>query len=118
MPSDWLSQISTLAENKPLAITETVWIAEDLAISEYGYFEQSGSSKQSNYVSEVLASALDLSLEFVIWFTIADYDALWNGVLGQDDLSKLWKDTGLYDEDLNPRPALDVWNDYLLREKT
>lgn len=117
MPSDWISQISSIADNKPIAITETGWIAEDLTISNYGYAEQSDVNKQKNYVSEMLTSANDLSMEFVIWFSIVDYDALWNGALAQDDLSKLWKDTGLYDENLNPRPAFDVWNEYYMKEK-
>lgn len=117
MPSDWISQISSIAGSKPIAITETGWIAEDLTISNYGYSEQSDVNKQRDYVSEVLAGANDLSMEFVIWFTIVDYDALWKGVLEQDDLSKLWKDTGLYDENLNPRPALDVWSEYYKMEK-
>lgn len=117
LPENWLSQISSLAGSKPIAIAETAWIAEDLTIINYGYAEQSDVNKQRDYLSEVLTSADNLSIEFVIWFTIVDYDALWNDFLGQDDLSKLWKDTGLYDENLNTRPAFDVWSDYYSREK-
>jgi hypothetical protein len=117
MPSNWISQISSLAGGKPVAITETGWIAENLAISNFGYFEQSNATLQSDYVSALLESANSLSVEFVIWFAIVDYDALWNGLLGQDDLSKLWKDTGLLDESLNGRPAFDVWDQYYSRDR-
>ena len=117
MPSNWISQISSIAGGKPVAITETGWIAEDLTISSFGYSEQSNVTLQSDYVSALLNSANSLSMEFVIWFTIIDYDALWNGLLGRDDLSKLWKDTGLHDESLNTRPAFDVWGQYYSRDK-
>ncbi len=117
MPANWLSQIASFAGNKPVAITETGWIAEDLTIPGYGYSEQSDASRQRDYVSGMLANANDLSMEFVIWFAMVDYDALWNNALGQDDLSKLWKDTGLYDDNLNPRPALDSWKEYYNRDR-
>ena len=117
MPSNWISQISSIAGGKPVAITETGWIAEDLTVSSFGYSEQSNASLQSDYVAALLNNANSLSMEFVIWFTIIDYDALWNGLLGRDDLSKLWKDTGLYDESLNTRPAFDVWKQYYSRDK-
>lgn len=117
MPLNWLSQVLSIAGSKPIAITETGWIAEDLTVPSFSYSEQSNVDKQSDYVSSVLTSAQDLSMEFVIWFTVVDYDALWNGMLGQDDISKIWKDTGLYDENLNARPALEVWNSYYSREK-
>lgn len=117
MPSNWISQISSIAGDKPVAITETGWIAEDLSVSSFGYSEQSNATLQSDYVSALLNNADSLSMEFVIWFTIIDYDALWNGLLGRDDLSKLWKDTGLYDESLNTRPAFNVWKQYYSRDK-
>lgn len=117
LPEDWLNQISSIAGGKPTAITETAWIAENLVIPGFGYSEQSNADKQSEYVSTLLKTANDLSMSFVIWFTVVDYDTLWSGMLEQDDLSKIWKDTGLYNEDLNARPALDVWNSYYLREK-
>jgi hypothetical protein len=117
LPVNWLSQISSMAGNKPIAITETGWIAEDLMIPQYGLSVQSDIDKQSKYVSQLLATANDLSMEFVIWFTVVDYDALWNNVLARDNLSKLWKDTGLYDEYLNPRPAFDIWNQYYSRKQ-
>lgn len=117
MPSNWLSQASTIAAGKPMAITETGWIAENLKIDGFGFDEQSDVTKQRDYVSELMKNAKNLSLEFIIWFTVVDYDALWNDTLGQDDLSKIWKDTGLYDGNINARPALDVWNKYYAMDK-
>jgi hypothetical protein len=117
LPSDWISQISSITKGKALAITETAWIAEDLVISNLNYSVQSDTIKQKEYISTLLASAENLSMEFVIWFSIVDYDALWSGLLGEDDLSKLWKDTGLYDENKTARAAFDTWSQYYLKEK-
>ena len=117
LPEEWLQQITELASNKPVAINETGWIAENLEISSFGYSAESNLSKQQDYVNELLAVANELEMVFVIWFTMVDYDVLWQNELGQDDLAKLWKDTGLYDENINARPALDTWNSYYARER-
>ena len=42
-------------------------------------------------------------------FIAIDYDQLWNEVGQPDNLYKIWKDTGLYDEALAPRDALRIW---------
>lgn len=112
LPEDWLSQIKYISGNKPIAVTETGWIAGDLVIPNFSYSEASDVYRQRDYTRKLLKAADDLDMAFVIWFSIVDYDALWNGLLDRDDLSKLWKDTGLYDEQLNARPALEIWKQY------
>ena len=73
---------------------------------------------QKRYMERMLREADELNAQFVIWFVIADYDELW-GVLKWmvmfNPLMRAWKDTGLYDGDLNPRPALQVWDDWLAK---
>jgi hypothetical protein len=59
-----------------------------------------------------LSESEKLSVKFIIWFSLIDYDSLWNGALGQDDIAKIRKDTGLYDEQLNPRPSLATWDNH------
>ena len=117
LPSDWLSQITAIVGSTPVAITETGWIAEDLEISGYGLSVDSSSGRQAEFVDRMLGEADDLSAAFIIWFSIVDYDDLWKDTLGQDDLSKIWKDTGLYDETFNPRPALSEWETYLAKDR-
>ncbi|MCG8533746.1 MAG: hypothetical protein MI808_01475, partial [Pseudomonadales bacterium] len=65
------------------------------------------------YLQILFAEADRLNMQFIIWFSIVDYDALWSGVLGQDDVARIWRDTGLYDENLNARPALTSWQQQL-----
>lgn len=118
LPDNWISQIQDIAGSKPLAITETGWVGEDLTITNYGLTVESDPQTQNDYLIELLEEANSLNTEFVIWFSITDFDAMWNNVLGQDDLSAIWKDTGLYDENLQAREGLISWDAYYLRERS
>jgi hypothetical protein len=64
---------------------------------------------QAAYVTRLLEAAAAEDAAFVAWFSVVDYDALWAGALGEDPVGAIWRDTGLYDESLGARPALDVW---------
>ena len=109
LPADWLSQVTTLAGGKPIAIAETGWAAENVTIPAFSVDIASDPAKQSAYLSRLFPAAEALDAEFIVWFFLADYDALWNGALQQDPVARIWRDTGLFDENLNPRPALDRW---------
>ena len=109
LPADWLSQISELADGKPVAIAETSWVAETLTIPAFGTNIVSDAAKQDAYLSTLFAAANRLDARFIVWFFLVDYDALWSGALEEDPIARIWRDTGLYDENLNPRPALDTW---------
>lgn len=115
LPSDWLSQMTALADGRPLAITENGWIAEDLEIAAFGVDVASSAAFQQAYVEHMLAEADELDMPFVIWFAHVDFDAFWNGTLMQDPLAAIWRDTGLVDERLVPRPALAEWQAWLAR---
>lgn len=117
LPSNWLTQIQQIAPNKPLAISETGWIGEDLSIPEYQYSEMSDPAKQSRYAERLLTAADRMNMDFVIWWTVADFDTLWNNELNQDPLAKIWKDIGLYDGEQQPREALGNWQSWLAKSR-
>jgi len=48
---------------------------------------------------------------------LIDFQAFWEGVLGQDDLAAIWRDIGLYDEMVQERTGLTDWKQYLGRAK-
>ena len=110
LPTDWLSQSVGLAAGKPIAITETGWIAEDLVVPAFSVNVPATEAHQDAYVAELLSEANALDARMVVWFTIADFDALWNGVLGQDPLAHLWRDTGLFDGAQVARSGLAAWD--------
>ncbi len=113
LPENWLSQVETIAAGKPLAVTETGWIAERLQIPNFSVDVAANESFQNAFLLRLFEEADELDMRFIIWFSIVDYDALWNGALGQDDIARIWRDTGLYDENLNMRPAMATWQQQL-----
>jgi hypothetical protein len=113
LPGDWLSQINAISGGKPIAIAETGWIAERLTIPFFGVDVVSDPAMQDAYVEALFSAAEALDARFIVWFSLVDFDALWNVALGQDPVAQIWRDTGLYDENLNPRPALDTWQTQL-----
>jgi hypothetical protein len=115
LPSNWLSQITEISGNKPLAISETGWIAEDLAIDEFQYSEQSDPAKQAAYMNALLEASESMQMEFVIWWTVADFDTLWSDTLEEDPVAKIWKDIGLYDQQQATRISLNSWTNWLNR---
>ena len=117
LPADWLSQIRQVAPGKPVVITETGWIAERLQIPAYGIDIAGSEALQQQYVETLLAESEQLGVEFVIWWSLIDFQALWEGALGSDDVAAIWRDIGLYDEQVQPRAALNAWQQYLDRKK-
>lgn len=110
LPVDWLSQAQAYAPGKTLAIAETGWIAENLFIPAYGNLTVDGSAAwQADYLRKLFAEADRLDVAFITWFSVIDFDTLWQDTLGQDPLARIWRDTGLYDGDVQPREALTVW---------
>ncbi len=117
LPSDWLSQVQRIADGKPVAIAETAWIAERLEVPAFSVDVAANESNQTDYMRELFAEAEALDAEFIVWWALVDFDALWSGVLGEDPIARIWRDTGLFDESLNPRPALDAWQQQLNKPK-
>ncbi len=113
LPSNWLSQVRSIADGKPVAIAETAWIAERLEIPTFSVDVAASENDQADYMLELFAEAEALDAEFIVWWALVDFDALWSGVLGEDPVARIWRDTGLFDEALNPRPALDAWQQQL-----
>lgn len=98
--------------DKPLAITETGYPAQVFSVGELTF--EGTPEKQANYIGWLLTEAQARDAELVVNFVLRDYDALWEKI-GGGDLAAAWRDTGLYDEDGNVRPALDLWRAALAR---
>ncbi len=117
VPDDWFTRLAEVAGDKPIAVAETGYAAETLVFETLGWTVPGKPKWQRRYVESLLADADALAAEFVIWFVIVDYDRVWDfmeeaGVL---ELFKAWRDTGLFDENLDARRALGVWDDWLAR---
>jgi len=120
LPDDFLGKIDALTR-KAIAITETGFPAQmqqlsfatgggtfdlDLAGSETG---------QADFIERLLAAAERFDFRFVVNFIAQDYDALCDEIQCSD-LDRLWRDTGLWDEQGAARPALEIWRNHLGRQ--
>ncbi len=115
LPVNWLSQVDAYRQGRPLAVTETAWIAQDLDVPDFFLSVPSNAAFQSQFVSALFEECERLSCVMINWFTIVDYDALWEKI-GFSALAAIWRDTGLFDETLQPRPSLDIWREWRQRE--
>jgi hypothetical protein len=113
IPQDLFDKLKTFSAGKPMAIAETGYIAQSLSLTSPVAFFPSDAVKQNNYISFILQQAEMYRFLFVNNFILRDYDKLWQQSGGIADISALWRDTGLYDENGNERPALSTWKEWL-----
>ncbi len=106
-PDDYLDTLFNLLPGKPVAVSESSYPAQVWSLG--GLTFNGSQEKQKNFLSLLLSSSRRAQAEFVIWFAIRDYDALWSGLLNSSDAALPWRDTGLYDEAGNERTALSTW---------
>jgi hypothetical protein len=108
---NWLKEFRDLASEKPFAISETAFIAEDLELESVDIKAKGSEEWQKDYLQKLMLHANDLEAEFVIWFIYRDYDAIYN--LAPSDVFRIWRDTGLKDEDGRERESYDLWLEWL-----
>lgn len=106
--------------DKPIAIAETGMPAQVQSLQLGGVDDPvplllDGSvSKQTNFIRQLLQAAQQHDFRFVVQFVAQDYDQLCVQ-LECSDFQRLWRDTGLWDEQGQAREALTVWRDWLSR---
>jgi hypothetical protein len=113
IPATWFSQMRTLAPDKPWAITETGYIAENLDLRAARKKMRGSELWQARYVDLLLRQAHALAAEFVVWFVVRDYDrgmTTLERVAGAAAVAPMWKDMGLIDGEGRERAALRVWD--------
>ncbi len=99
------SQVST-----PIGIVETNQLAETLEINAYNLTIKADPCSQKEYLETLLLNAQSEDYAFVIWWSHRDYDELWETFPDEvKDIGKIWRDTGLIDEDGNERIAFSSW---------
>jgi hypothetical protein len=111
LPTDYFTAFADLAPEKDFAIAETSWPAEPIG-APYPVAIPADDAAQLTYVERLLADAHELDAAFVVWFFPRDFDAQWDTDLAQHPAAptlRLWRDTGLYAGDGQPRPALEAW---------
>ena len=95
--------------SKPIAICETSYPAQKFSIFNNLITFNGSEDKQKRYFELLFSAADKFPVKFIINFVIRDYDALWEAIGSPDDINKIWRDTGFYDEKGNPRKVRDLW---------
>ena len=102
--------------NKPIAFVETGNLAEDLSVPNLNISITGNQCEQNIYLETLFTNAQVENYEFVIWWTHRDYDALWETFpIEIKGLGKLWRDTGLLDENGTERMAYLTWKSILIK---
>jgi hypothetical protein len=116
VPAGYFDDLFSLAGGKPIAITESSYPAEEWSIPVNGtrLTFRGSPQKQNAFVTQMLTAVQKHRLQFACWFAMRDYDPLWEK-LGKTDTLLVWRDTGLFDENGQPRPALTTWDLWLDR---
>ena len=104
---------------KPIAISETGHPAEPIVAKTWNLNIPSSPEEQNEFIKALLNQAQADKYLFVTQFACRDYDELWKRFPEEvKDLGRLWRDTGLVDENNNKRLACQTWVSVLAKKKT
>ncbi len=114
LPENWFSQMADLAPEKPFAVAETGFPAEDLVLKKQNVRILGNERWQAEYVQFLFNKLNELNGEFIVWFCPVDYDLLWNKIENYvEEWYKIWRDTGLFNGNVEARLSLEVWDAWL-----
>ena len=117
IPQNWLEDFRNLDPNKPFAISETGYCAEDMIIKAFGVDIKGHVDWQQTYMDMLFNKANTLKCEFINWFIIRDYDALYDQYYSNDPVTRIWRDLGILDGRGNERPAFQTWKIWYAKKK-
>lgn len=118
-PEDVFHQLFSLS-SKPVIVAETAYMAESATVPlEAGVRHiQANPIEQKLFVDALLSASERWKVEFIIWSTLRDLEGSVGDLSAGPSIFR--RNAGFYDEDGNPRPALNTWRDYfrrILRER-
>ena len=96
----------------PIAFVETGNISEDLILTGLNYSIVGSRCAQQAYLEVLLLNSQQNAYLFDIWWTFADYDALWAIFPAESqELGSIWLNTGLINETGEAKPAYQLWQE-------
>lgn len=94
----------------PISFVETSHIAVNLEIAGLNLNIPGDVCGQKAYLETIFLNANRENYRFIIWWAHRDFDELWETFPAEvKDLGKIWRDTGLLDENGDERPGFAVW---------
>ena len=114
IPDDYFQHLHDLAPEKPFCIAETGFPSHNTTIEELYATIPGKPEWQTQYFEYLFNSSEPMEAEFITWFVMIDYDATWEYLKEMiDPIYRLWIETGLIDENLQPKQALNLWDEWL-----
>lgn len=104
-PLAWVRNFST----KPIAICETGFSSRDVQIRSFDLEFRGSPEMQAIYVHDLLQTARRDGYLFVVWFLAIDYDKLYAKMPKGSEVNLIWRNIGLLDSELRPKPAWNEW---------
>jgi hypothetical protein len=120
LPEGWFADVAELSPDKPFAIAETGFIAEESYRNwQNGKIVEGSEAIQAAYVRQVLRCADRQQARFVVWFFPQDVDAFWGGLTNpvMKWFVKIWRDSGLVDGKGREREGLKEWDRWLQKPR-
>jgi len=121
LPKTYFGQMAALAPQKPFAIAETAFLAEDVNVDVGAlHIERVGKAAwQADYLKFCFDEASKHNAKFVVWMIPRDLDKLYEALppLVREILLPV-KDTGLLDGAGVPRKSFELWSQWLKLPRT
>ena len=95
--------------DKPIAICETGYSTRDVSLRSFDLHLKGDAQMQARYVRELIDTARRDHYLFVVWFLAIDYDKLHDRMGSGNEVNLLWRNIGLLNGDLQPKPAWQEW---------
>lgn len=107
-PLNWVRAYT----RKPIAICETGYLTRSVTLGSYKLTMKGDPDTQARYVRELAQFAERDNYLFVVWYLTVDYDKLYERMGGNtaaNEVNLLWRNIGLWDGEVRPKPALAEW---------
>lgn len=113
-PEQWRGPLRYLRNwtTKPVAIAETGYTTANIRLESAGVDFRGDVKLQEAFLRDLMDEAIRDRYLFVVWFVPIDYTRLMDKFrsLGRhDEWMNIWVNAGLYDAQLQPKPALAAW---------
>jgi hypothetical protein len=95
--------------SKPIGLCETGYTSQDSHVPQFDLHIKGDPGLQAAYVRELFEIASRDRYAFVVWFLAIDYDKLYARMPPGSDAMQLWRNIGLLDGELKPKPAWEIW---------
>lgn len=119
IPRGYFSDVAALAPDKPFAVAETGFIAENYEA--LGVKGPGSKEWQDQYARFLLMEGNKLNAVFISWYVPIDYDRSWNKmrilrlVIPAIEAFRVFRDAGLLDEQGRPRESFKTWIEWFKR---